>query len=85
MLRRSLFFAPLLLTVATVAGDARADAVPFGAHDVATIFFISKSDDHNRVDYAIHLDAHCVPVHDDAMYFYWREFEKAPPVRTPTR
>ncbi len=63
-----------------VASDARAGQPPFGRYDVQTVFFISKSDDHNRVDYAIHLDEHCVPTQDDAVYFYWREFEKAPPV-----
>ncbi len=60
--------------------DARAGQPPFGPFDVPTIFFVSKSDDHNRVDYGIHLDEHCVPTRDDAVYFYWREFERAPPV-----
>jgi hypothetical protein len=64
--------------------DARAGEPPFGRFDVQTVFFVSKSDDHNRVDYGIHLDEHCVPVKDDAVYLYWREFERAPPVRVHT-
>jgi hypothetical protein len=69
-------FAPLLV-VMSVSGDARAD-VPFGANDVATVFFISKSDDHNRVDYGIRLNDHCAPTGDDAVFPYWRELEKNP-------
>ncbi len=79
--------APRAAAVAAVLGvslglTSRATATepPFGPFDVRTVFYISKSDDHNRVDYGIHLDAHCVPTQNDAVYFYWREFEKAPPV-----
>ena len=53
----------------------------FGASDIPTVFFISKSDDHNRVDYGMRLTASCAPVNNDALFPYWREFEK-PPVRT---
>src|ERR1022692_4639671 len=67
--------------VLTTSGDARADTMQFGPHDVETVFFISKSDDHNRVDYGIRLNDHCAPVGDDAVFPYWREFEH-PPVRT---
>lgn len=70
--------------VTTIAGDARASAVQFGPNDVETVFFISKSDDHNRVDYGIHLTEHCAPTNDDAVFPYWREFENSPPVRTHT-
>lgn len=62
--------------------DAQAADPSFGPNDVETVFFISKSDDHNRVDYGMRLDARCAPVNDDAVFPYWREFEKAPPVRT---
>jgi hypothetical protein len=64
------------------APPAHAAEVVFGPNDVPTVFFISKSDDKNRVDYGIRLDARCAPVDDDALIVYWREFEKAPPVRT---
>jgi hypothetical protein len=62
--------------------EALAAEVVFGPNDVATVFFISKSDDRNRVDYGIRLDASCAPVSDDAVFTYWREFERSPPVRT---
>jgi hypothetical protein len=64
------------------ASDARADEPKFQRFDVETVFYISKSDDHNRVDFGIRLDERCVPKNDDAVFQYWREFEKAPPVRT---
>ncbi len=69
---------------ATLAGAprARADEMVFGPNDVPTVFFINKSDDRNRVDYGIRLDATCGPVNDDALVLYWRVFENAPPVRT---
>lgn len=54
----------------------------FGANDVETLFFISKSDDRNRVDYGIRLDTHCAPYREEPVFPYWREFEPPPPVRT---
>lgn len=73
-----------LVAVACIAPSkaAHADEIKFGANDIPTAFFISKSDDKNRVDYGLRLDASCVPVNDDALFPYWREFEKSPPVRT---
>jgi hypothetical protein len=56
------------------AGVALAD-VSFGPHDVPTVFFVSKSDDDNRVDYGIRLDARCHPASASPMAVYWREFE----------
>lgn len=53
----------------------------FGPFDVQTAFYISKSNDRDRVDYGIRLDARCTPV-DDAVFPYWRELEDAPPVRS---
>jgi hypothetical protein len=61
--------------------DAGAEVPRSSQFDISTVFYISKSDDHNRVDYGIHLDSRCVPIGDDAVFQYWREFEKAPPVR----
>lgn len=54
----------------------------FGPNDVHTVFFIAKSDDKNRVDYGLRLDDACVPVGNDPVFPYWREFENSPPVRT---
>lgn len=60
-----------------------ADAKPaFGPYDITTLFFISKSDDRNRVDYGMRLDADCLPSEKEAVFPYWREFENSPPVRT---
>ncbi|HVY46177.1 MAG TPA: DUF4833 domain-containing protein [Minicystis sp.] len=81
-LRNALAAVAALVAIASAASPAAADEIRFGANDVPTVFFINKSDDHNRVDYGIHLDASCAPVNDDAVFPYWREFEKAPPVRT---
>jgi hypothetical protein len=61
--------------------NAHAAAPKFSSFDVPTVFYISKSDDRNRVDYGIHLDEHCSPADDDAVFPYWREFENSPPIR----
>jgi hypothetical protein len=50
--------------------------VDFTAADVPTIFYVSKSDDRNRVDYGIRLDARCLPTSGSPMVVYWREFER---------
>ena len=68
----------------SVTRSARADELHFGANDIQTLFFISKSDDRNRVDYAIRLDARCVPYGEEPVFPYWREFEPPPPVRIKT-
>ena len=49
--------------------------VTFGDHDVRTIFYISKSDDRNRVDYGIRLTEQCLPDGDEPVYAYWHRFE----------
>lgn len=64
------------------AATAASAGIPtFGAQDIETVFFIDKTDDKNRVDYGLRLDADCVPVGKAPIFPYWREFEKAPPVR----
>lgn len=55
--------------------------IQFGPYDIPTVFFISKSDDANRVDYGLRLDENCNPVGDEPVFPYWREFENSPPVR----
>jgi hypothetical protein len=58
-----------------------ADADPrFGPNDVRTLFEIGKSDDRNVVQYGIRLDKECMPVGDEPIYVYWRQFEKGPDV-----
>lgn len=68
--------APVLgVALVTLAASVASADVSFGPHDVATVFFVSKSDDHNRVDYGIRLDGRCQPVGGNPITVYWREFE----------
>lgn len=60
------------------AAGALAD-VHFARTDVPTVFFISKSDDRNRVDYGLRLDASCAPRRDRPVFTYWRRFEPNQP------
>jgi hypothetical protein len=62
-----------VLAVACTACAGRSPS-ELARRDVATVFFISKSDDHNRVDYGMRLDHDCVPPRD-AVFPYWHEFE----------
>ena len=89
LLRNAAVFVPRLLGLSLVAGTLTASArnalagePKFGRNDLETLFFVSKSDDHNRVDYGMRLDDHCAPVGDEPVFPYWREFEPPPPVRT---
>src|SRR5215510_9294156 len=66
----------------TVTRSAPANEPRFGANDLETLFFISKSDDKNRVDYGMRLDSRCAPSGEEPVFPYWREFEPPPPVRT---
>jgi hypothetical protein len=81
-------FLPRLVVSALVLGatalapaTASAGLPEFGPRDVPTTFYISKSDDKNRVDYGIHMDERCAAPNDDSIFLYWREFEHAPPVK----
>jgi hypothetical protein len=76
------FACALALSFASPRAAEASEEIKFGANDVPTVFFINKSDDKNRVDYGIRLDAACNPAGEDAMFQYWREFENSPPVRT---
>jgi hypothetical protein len=78
--RRSALAAAVGVTLTAAAAGAVFPV--WGPNDVRTTFFIAKSDDHNRVDYGMRLDARCAPVNDDAMVLYWHEFEPPPPPRT---
>ena len=77
-------FAGCLAALLSQTAEGGAREPTFLRFDVPTVFYISKSDDRNRVDYGIHLDEHCVPIKDDALFPYWREFENSPPVRVHT-
>jgi len=78
MMRRVAEASVLATVLATVLAFFVAPAlarVTFGANDVQTIFFISKSDDRNRVDYGVRLDDACLPVGARPVFAYWRRFE----------
>ena len=79
-MRLGLSLAAVVLTA--LPRNALARDPSFGANDVETLFFISKSDDRNRVDYGMRLDTHCAPYGEEPVFPYWREFEPPPPVRT---
>ena len=68
----------LLGPAVTSERTAVAGAPTFGPNDVPTAFFIDKSQNRNRVDYGVRLDASCLPVGDEPVFAYWREFEKTP-------
>lgn len=59
------------------------DEIKFESFDIPTAFFISKSNDSNRVDYGLRLNKDCHPKDpSEPVFYYWREFEPPPPVRT---
>jgi len=76
--------AGIMAALVGISRTVLASEPTFGPHDVVTLFSITKSDDRNRVDYAMRLDANCAPAGEDPVFPYWREFERAPPVRTKT-
>lgn len=67
------------LALGAVPSVAYADPT-FGANDIRTLFAIKKSENKNEVHYGIRLDANCVPVGDEPIYAYWRDYEKGPNV-----
>ena len=71
------------LAGAVLAGTVLAGTVyatpTIGRHDIATLFYIAKSDDRNRVDYGASLDSTCAPQGSEPLYSYWRRFEPGQP------
>lgn len=79
---KSVTYTGLAILALSAPASAASGGVAFGRSDIPTVFFISKSDDRNRVDYGMRLTAECAPIKEDSVFPYWREFEKSPPVRT---
>ena len=52
------------------AGDALLQDVP--------LFTISKSQNKNQVQFAVHLDGQCAPLGEEPVFAYWRMLEKSP-------
>ena len=53
------------------------------ALDLASVMFVSKSENKNQVHYGIHLDAACKPAGAAPVYAYWRMLEKGPDAIEP--
>jgi hypothetical protein len=63
-----------------LALGVRADAAPARP---LLLFSIGKSENKNRVEYAVRVDEHCVPESNAPAYAYWRMVEKGPTVTEP--
>jgi hypothetical protein len=73
--RRALHLIPviLMLEVTAAFGDTPGSAV----HDLP-LFTIGKSQNRNQVQYAVHVDDHCVPNSGAPVFAYWHMFEVGP-------
>jgi hypothetical protein len=49
----------------------------------ALLFTISKSENRNEVQYAVHVDEHCAPAPGAPIWAYWRMLERGPAVTEP--
>jgi hypothetical protein len=66
--------------LASVAGVARGQG---RTRDIASVFFIAKSENRNQVHYGIHLDEACSPVGSAPVFAYWRMLEHGPLATEP--
>jgi hypothetical protein len=78
--RRAFGLLSSLVAAIVVAGADAGAETRFGPHDVRTLFAIGKNTDKNEVQYGIRLDAQCLPVGDEPVYAYWRQYEKGPEI-----
>src|SRR5579883_2215735 len=71
---------PLVLVVTWLAPLAQvyADVPRFGASDVASVFFVAKSENKNQVHYGLRLDDACMPLGSTPVVPYWRMLERGP-------
>lgn len=70
----------LLALLAMTAPVAAGGEARFRANDIRTLFAIGKNTNRNEVQYGIRLDSECVPVGNEPVYAYWRDYEKGPDV-----
>jgi hypothetical protein len=47
------------------------------------LFTIAKSENHNQVQYAIHVDERCAPAGAEPVFAYWRMLERGPSATEP--
>ncbi len=59
-------------------GAFGARAVAADSSEIASVFFVAKSENKNQVHYGIRVDSRCVPVGDHPVFAYWRMFEHGP-------
>ncbi len=64
---------------------AFADEISFGPLDIPTTFYISKSSNRNRVDFALALDKGCIPRGSHPVFSYWRNLEEGPNKLSPLK
>lgn len=64
----------VLVTAAVVLVPAR--VIADAAHDVPSVFFVSKSENRNQVHYAVRLDDRCAPIGPAPVLPYWRMLER---------
>lgn len=69
-----------MLAGALLAGAAQGDPA---ARDVASVFYVAKSENRNQVHYGVHLDASCSPVGTAPVFPYWRMLEHGPLAAEP--
>lgn len=62
----------LVAAAALVSEPAAGDP----AHDVASAFYVSKSENRNQVHYAVRLDEQCAPAAAAPVLPYWRMLER---------
>jgi hypothetical protein len=71
--------AVVLAAAASIAGTARSDP----PHDVASVFFVAKSENRNQVHYGVRLDPTCAPAGAAPVFVYWRMLEHGPAATEP--
>ena len=71
MLRTKCAFWGVLAALGLVSTRAGGDAT----HDVASAFYVSKSENRNQVHYAVRLDDQCAPAGAAPVQPYWRMLE----------
>jgi hypothetical protein len=52
-------------------------------HDVASVFYVAKSENKNQVHYALRMDASCAPAGREPIRPYWRMLERGTQVTEP--
>ena len=72
----------MVMMVAGLGTAVGNDAVVPATPDVS-LFTISKSENKNEVQYAIHVDDHCAPAEGTPIWAYWRMLERGPTATEP--